>query len=1259
MKNISFGKIKILMDPPFLLKMQIDSFAEFLQLNVLPEKRKQCGLERVFRDVFPISNNDNSIVIEYVSYCFGKSKYSIEESMIRNVTYSFPLNVKLRLTHKIYDTLGKEKLKISEQEVYFGDMPIMTNTATFVINGAERVVVSQIHRSPGVIFEEDEDKKISILGKSLYRAIIIPYRGTWLEFEFDHNGVLYVRIDRKKKILLSTFLRAIGFEEDEKILELFKDSEELSLKEIMLDKFSNVNKFIAENVYDLITGEMLATIGDELNYELVKKLQNNGFDKISIFKDISMILTIKKDTTKNKKEAVNYIYKILRTQEFVIQEKVQEFIENLFFKLVRKYDLTTVGRYKIHKKFKLFFDYYKDNFGFDLPTFERRTLSKIDIIVTIKYLLLLYNGESNFSYKNKITKLNLDDIDHLGNRRVRAVGELLENQTRIGLIQTARITKEKLNNQEKLLDISPKSVISIVQFSSQIKKFFGTSRLSQFMDQINPLSELTHKRRLSALGPGGLNRKRAGFEVRDVHHTHYGRICPIETPEGPNIGLITSLSTFARINPYGLIETPYQKIENAKTTEKIEYLTADKEDEFFVAQANTPIDQKGNILPDLVQGRKWSDFLFQPPNKVDYMDISPMQVISVSAALIPFLEHDDANRALMGCNMQRQSVPLMITESPMVSTGIENKVAIDSGVVVTARMDGKVVSISSDEIMIYSSKYKKIEIYKLKKYLRSNQDTCINQKALVVLGDFVKKNQIIADGPATNEGQLALGQNILVAYMPWDGYNFEDAMLLSEKLVREDKFTSIHIKEFQIEARETRGQPEEITKDIPNVGSEDLLNLDENGIIKIGSMVQRGDILVGKTIPKVEHQITPEERLLRVLFGKKSEEVQDASLRVPPGVSGKVISVRTFVRFEKLTVEEKKDELDKLYNSYVSVKNILKKNKIKRLKKVANLEEKEEIEAIYTTKEKILSKNYELEKERFNNARDDLPVSVNKIVKVYIASKLRVQVGDKLAGRHGNKGIVAKILPIEDMPRLPDGTPVDCVLSPLSIPSRMNVGQLLEAMLGWAGQELKIQMVTPVFDGANEMQIKNYINIARELKLKNKKTELLNFGLTGKELEDALSKFTVSNLPTDDCKITLFDGRTGEPFMEKVTIGVMYIMKLNHLVEDKMHARSTGPYSLITRQPLGGKAQFGGQRFGEMEVWAVEGYGAAHVLQEFLTVKSDDVDGRVKMYDSIIKGESISKPGTPESFKVLINELRSLGLNIELVKKDKLIKKYK
>lgn len=1248
MKQVNFGKIKSPIDPPLLLGMQKNSFAEFLQMNVAPEKRKPQGLEGAFRDVFPIKNSDESLEVQYVSYSFGEPKYSVVESIARDETYSSPLKIKLRLVQKKED--GKEK-EISEQEVYFGDIPLMTDTATFVINGAERVVVSQIHRSPGVIFEEDEEKKVTIFGKPLYFARIIPYRGAWVEFEFDQNGLLYVRIDRKRKILATTLLRAIGFENDSDILNLFKETKEVSLDTA---PSALANECLADDIYDKATGEILFDAGKELTETVIEKMKAKGLTTVTVLKDSTILLTLKKDSVKTQKEAVNHIYKVLKTQEFIVQERAQGFLDELLFKSVRRYDFTTIGRYKILKKLAPIYDFYKritedypKEIRLNVPSENKRTVAREDIVATIKYLLMIYNGETEFSENGKKIRLGLDDIDHLGNRRVRSVGELLENQVRIGLVQMARLVKEYMNSQDKTT-ITPRSLMNITPFVAQIRKFFGTSQLSQFMDQINPLSELTHKRRLSALGPGGLNRKRAGFEVRDVHYTHYGRVCPIETPEGPNIGLITSLSAYARVNKYGLIETPYKKVENGKTTNKIEYMTADAEDDLFVAQANTPIDDKGNFLTDQAQGRHLNDFLFKSPEKVDYMDISPMQVVSVSAGLIPFLEHDDANRALMGCNMQRQGVPLLVTEQPLVCTGVEDKVAKDSGVCVAAKTDGEVVSVSADEIIVWNDKTG-VEVHALSKYLRSNQDTCINHIPIVKVGDKVKKGDIIADGQATKNGQLSLGQNLLIAFMPWDGYNFEDAILLSEKLVQDDRFTSIHIREFETEARETKGRPEEITKDIPNVGAEDLLNLDENGVIRVGATVQRGDILVGKTAPKGEQQTTPEERLLRVLFGKKAEDVQDVSLRVDPGTAGKVLGVRTFVRREKLTEKEIKKKQEEISSTYKAAKAKLEKEKKALLDSKKNKSEIKKIEDLYEAKESILKQNYEKEKELFKKG-DELPVSVNKIVKVYIAAKLKVQVGDKLAGRHGNKGIVSRILPVEDMPRLPDGTPVDCVLSPLAIPSRMNVGQLLESMLGWAGKVLNTQMVTPVFDGASEEQVKEQIRKAKDLLVSKKTEEFKQRGFKGKELESAIEDYKLRYLPTDDCQITLYDGRTGEPFMEKITIGVMYMLKLNHLVEDKMHARSTGPYSLITRQPLGGKAQFGGQRFGEMEVWAVQAYGASHVLQEFLTVKSDDVDGRVKMYDSIIKGEAISEPGIPESFKVLINELRALGLNVDLLK---------
>ena len=1244
MKKVNFGRIAPITEPPLLLEMQSESFAEFLQQDVPSEKRKPHGLQGAFRDVFPLTNSDGSLTMEFVSYTLGDPKYSVGESIARDANYSAPLKVLLRLIQKQEN--GKEK-ELAEQEVYFGDIPLMTKTATFIINGAERVVVSQIHRSPGVIFEEDEEKRVTAYGKPIYFARIIPYRGAWVEFEFDQNSLIYVRIDRKRKILATTFLRALGIEADNEILELFQDNEEVSVDELPAEPITG--RYLAQDIVDKSSGEVIFEAGKDIKDDFIPKLKEKKIKSFVIHRDPSMLLTLKKDPVKTKKEAISLIYKILKTQEFIIQERAAGFLDELLFKSTRRYDLSLVGRYKIFKKLgPVMTDLMKEKkFDFNMPSDHKRTLTKEDVVATLRYLLKLYNGASEYKSGDKSIKIQVDDIDHLGNRRVRSVGELLENQVRIGLVQMARLVREHMNMQDKST-VTPRGLINITPFVSQIRKFFGTSQLSQFMDQTNPLAELTHKRRLSALGPGGLNRKRAGFEVRDVHHTHYGRICPIETPEGPNIGLITSLATYARVNSYGLIESPYRKVEKGRVTNEIKYLTADKEDENIIAQANSAIDAGGRFTSDLVACRYKGDFPLVDPSKINYMDISPMQVISISAALIPFLEHDDANRALMGSNMQRQAVPVLRAEPPLVSTGIEEKVAKDSGVVILAKRSGEVMSVSADEICVWSDEGKPhIDVYRLKKYVRSNQDTCINQVPIVSKGQKVKKGDVIADGPCTSGGQLALGHNILIAFMPWDGYNFEDAILLSERLLKEDMFTSIHVREFQTESREAKGRPEEITRDIPNVGADDLLNLDEEGIIRIGAMVQRGDILVGKTAPKGEQQSTPEERLLRVLFGKKAEDVQDASLRVPPGTSGRVIGVRTFVRREKLTDKEIKKRQEDMDQMYSDLLDKLKRDRKEQLAKAKGAE-KTKIEALYEKKEEMVKAERAKEKERAKKG-DELTVSVNKVVKVYIASKTKVQVGDKLAGRHGNKGIVARIMPVEDMPYMPDGTPVDAVLSPLSIPSRMNVGQLLESMLGWAASVLNVQMVTPVFDGAKEEQIKEYIQKAKAKLLDEKKHELVKRGMKGKELEDFLAKYEEDYLLTDDCRIRLFDGRTGQPFLEKVTIGVMYVLKLIHLVEDKIHARSTGPYSLITRQPLGGKAQFGGQRFGEMEVWAIEGYGAAHVLQEFLTVKSDDVTVRIKMYDAIIKGEVIPEPGIPESFKVLTNELRGLGLNVELL----------
>ncbi|TBR18796.1 DNA-directed RNA polymerase subunit beta, partial [bacterium] len=933
-------------------------------------------------------------------------------------------------------------------------------------------------------------------------------------------------------------------------------------------------------------------------------------------------------------EAQQEIYKKLRGQEFIVPGQAEQYLDNLIFKNLRKYDLSHVGRYKIAKKLGPLFGWLSAIKGlrFEVPSERRRTLTAEDLIVTIKYLILLNSGEETlFEHDGKSVKVELDDIDHLGNRRVRGVGELLENQIRVGLAQMSRVIRDRMSVQDKA-DVTPRSVMNTAPLVGIIRKFFGTSQLSQFLDQINPLAELTHKRRLSALGPGGLNRKRAGFEVRDVHHTHYGRVCPIETPEGPNIGLITSLASMARINEYGLIESPYRTVKGGRLTGDVEYLPADQEDEHVLAQANAPLEGQ-KLAGDRVECRSRGDFPLVEPKGVDYMDVSPAQVVSISAALIPFLEHDDANRALMGSNMQRQSVPLVLPEPPLVGTGLEDRVAQDSGACVNAKKAGRVLYAAGD-IVAVGSDDDAIDIYELKKYRRSNQDTCVNQRPIVNAGDHVKKGQILADGPGVKDAQLALGKNLLVGFMPWEGYNFEDAIVLSERIVKEDMLTSIHISEFVIEARDTKLGPEEITRDIPNVGADALEYLDEHGIVVPSTNVRPGDILVGKVTPKGEQQMTPEERLLKVIFGKKAEDVQDASLRVPPGVSGKVIGVRVFVRREKLTKPDEKRRLNEVEDRLESSLNALKEYKKEQAEVVGELkgskkkEEEERLKVFFRLMETRLKDEAARDIENIKQG-DDLPVTVNKIVKVYIASRRKLQVGDKLAGRHGNKGVVAKIVPIEDMPFLPDGRALDVVLSPLGVPSRMNVGQLLETMLGWAAMTMGVQTQTPIFDGASEEEV---VNLVKEAKKKLK--------------EDGVPE---KYLPDDYCRTYLRDGRTGEPFVEPTTVGVMYILKLIHLVEDKIHARSTGPYSLITRQPLGGKAQFGGQRFGEMEVWAVEAYGAAYMLQELLTVKSDDVAGRTKMYEAIIKGEAPQAPGVPESFKVLIKELQALGLNVELL----------
>jgi len=1244
MKKTSFARIHPAIDLPPLLEMQTRSYEEFLQKDVSPSERKIQGLQAAFMDVFPIMSTDEVLSLEFMHYTLGEPRYTVDEALSKDANFSAQLRAWLRLVQK--QPGGKPKV-LTEQEVYFCDLPLMTAPATFIMNGVERVVVSQLHRSPGVIFEEDEEKKISSYGKKLYFARLIPYRGAWVEFEFDLNNAIYVRIDKKRKLPATAVLRAMGIETDAEILSLFYDTETLNLANATAEGV--VGRVVAKDVVDTTTGEVVLEANKEITREIFLRLQDKKVRSVDVIasdpqvNDVAIRNTLLKDNLKTRKEAIQAIYRVVRAQEFIVPEQAESYIDNMLFKSIRKYDLTKVGRFKINRKLMPFLEALAErkDFKFEVPNDRRRTLAREDIIATLQYLILLNNEATTHSFGKTTVKVEIDDIDHLGNRRIRSVGELLENQIRASLAQMARLVRERMNVQENA-QLTPRTLVNASAVVAAVRRFFGSSQLSQFMDQTNPLAEMTHKRRLSALGPGGLNRKRAGFEVRDVHHTHYGRLCPIETPEGPNIGLITSLACYARINQYGLIESPYRKVEKGRVTDEIEYLTADKEDNYVIAQANAPVDKSGRFSAEVIACRHKGDFPQKAPNEIDYMDISPVQVVSTSAALVPFLEHDDANRALMGSNMQRQAVPLLFPERPFVGTGIESRVARDSGAVNIARRGGLVVSSASDHVAVYSDEGKGgIDLYPLRKYARSNQDTCLNQLPCVTQFETVKKGDVLADGPATQGGELALGRNLFVAFMPWEGYNFEDAILLSERLVRDDVFTSIHISEFQVEARDTKMGAEEITKDIPNVGAESLAHLDDNGIIRVGADVAPGDILVGKVAPKGDQQTTPEERLLKVIFGKKAEDVMDASLRVPPGVTGKILATKIFVRKEKMA---KKDENKKIKEIDAKLEEALEILRADRKAQIAHLqdlqdagklskgeaaERKQMFEALADRRIEEAKKQAARDKENFKMG-DELPVTVNRVVKVYIASKRKIQVGDKLAGRHGNKGVVAKILPPEDMPYMPDGTPIDVVLSPLGVPSRMNVGQLLETTLGWAASILGVETVTPVFDGASEEHIQDMMRQAKK--------KLLEKG------------WKEEWLPTDDGRITLRDGRTGEAFANKVTVGYMYILKLAHLVEDKIHARSTGPYSLITRQPLGGKAQFGGQRFGEMEVWAIEGYGAAHTLQEFLTVKSDDVQGRTKMYEAIIRGDVTTEPGVPESFRVLVRELQSLGLNVELTK---------
>jgi DNA-directed RNA polymerase subunit beta len=1252
-----------------MIELQTNSYKEFLQADVSPKKRnKHSGLEGVFQEVFPIDSYDNKCRLDYESYEVGAPKLDWLECLREGLTYGAPLYVTF--------LLKEEGKSAKEEKVFMGELPLMTPQGTFVINGAERVVVSQLHRSPGIAFEATQHPN----GKMLHSFRVIPDRGSWYEAQFDTSDLLYVYLDRKKrrrKFLTTTFFRALSFLDveggigkgkdngektrgtDEEILKLFYEIEELTIKEA--EKLEDLpNCVLIQDAVDQEKGLVVARAFEPLSKSVVKQIAELGINKIKVVNTTVdegiMIKCLKKDPAKNEEEALKDIYRRLRPGDPPTAANARALLKRLFFD-PKRYDLGRVGRYKINQKLGL-----KDKE-------ESRILKKGDLVAATKYLLRLKKGEGS-----------VDDIDHLGSRRIRTVGELLANQCRVGLSRTERLVKERMTLFDQSVEqMAPQKLINPKALSAVIRDFFGRSQLSQFMDQINPLAELTHKRRLSALGPGGLSRDRAGFEVRDVHPSHYGRICPIETPEGPNIGLIASLATFARINDFGFLETPYRKVENGRVTNHIDYLTADREEQFIIAQANSLIDDKGKFLTDRVVCRARTDFIDVEPARVDYMDVSPKQLVSIAASLIPFLEHDDANRALMGSNMQRQAVPLLVTEAPLVATGLEDRVARDSRAVVVADESGKVASVSGDQIIITESgklpeTKKKIKhdpekgvwVYPIRKFMRSNAATCINQKTLVHKGDHVRKGQVIADGPCTQNSELALGRNVLVAFMPWNGYNFEDAILISERIVKEDIFTSIHIDEFEVAARDTKLGPEEITRDIPNLGDEALKNLGPDGVIRVGAEVKPGDILVGKITPKSETELAPEERLLRAIFGEKAADVKDTSLKIPSGTYGIVMDVKVSSKKEegehdgkspvgegkrhaKQIEDEHKKKTDELRDQLTeALSNILLGEKIPLdvvnsetgeiiipanrkitktlLRKLATVYDRIEIdpspirnkinEIIGSFKKKFddLQMQYDEEMER-TEAGEGVEAGIVKSVKVYIASKRKLSVGDKMAGRHGNKGVVARIVKEEDMPFMEDGTPMDIVLNPLGVPSRMNVGQVLETHLGWAAKILGLKFATPVFDGIKEKDIRSYLKEAK--------------------------------LP-EHAKTILYDGCTGAAFDQEIVVGYIYMMKLGHLVADKIHARAVGPYSLVTQQPLGGKAQYGGQRFGEMEVWAMEAYGAAYTLQELLTVKSDDVQGRTHIYEAIVKGDNALEAGIPESFNVLVKEMQSLGLDVKV-----------
>jgi len=1254
----SLGQIPDTMELPDLIEIQTRSYGDFLQWDTPPDERRMVGLQEVFNDVFPIASPDGMTRLEFVHYAFTPPKYTISECQQRGLTYAASLKALLRLVRfEEVGTSNETRVRsMLEQEVFLGELPLMTPTGTFIINGAERIIVSQLHKSPGVSFET----KIHQNGKSLLSARIIPYRGAWLEFEYDVNDILWLTIDRRSRLLATTLLKAFGYETNEEILEVFYRTDTASVgrsrfkigsKSLPPDKM--VGRYVAADVIDPETGEILADAGTDLTELVIDKIMQSPVREIKVLniedvlRDTTIVNTLVLDKTETIEDALREIYSRIRPGDPATDATCRSFFQKLFFDSSR-YDFASVGRYKINRKL-----------GLEIAQ-DVKTLTQEDVVATLQYLVKLRTGEGV-----------LDDIDHLGNRRVRAVGELLANQVRIGLVRMERTVRERMNFQDED-QLMPQTLVNPKPVSAVIKDFFGRSQLSHFMDQINPLAELTHKRRLSALGPGGLNRDRAGFEVRDVHATHYGRICPIETPEGPNIGLMASLSTYARINDYGFLETPYRKVQSGKVTKSVEMLSAYDEDNYIIAQANTPLDKSGYLDSENVLSRHRADYPSVGPEQVDYMDVSPKQLVSVAAALIPFLEHDDANRALMGSNMQRQAVPLLRTEAPLVGTGLEHVTAKNAGTVVRAERSGVVEYADSEVIRVKhtagggakENPFRSDEDeYFLKKYVRSNQNTCINQRPIVAKGDKVQAGDIIADGPATDNGELALGRDVLCAFVPWEGYNFEDAILLSEDLVKEDVFTSIHIQVNEIEARDTKLGPEEITRDIPNVSEDALRNLDEAGIVRIGAKVKPGDILVGKVTPKGETELAPEEKLLRAIFGEKAEDVRDASLIVSPGTEGVVVDVKVSSRRDKATDQSAKSatnaEINKIKRQYQEKINEVRSTFLSLLRddvvglkiledvvdhktdelvlekgkrvKVAHLDKldyavlarlKVEDQGIQQriTRMVNMAAMEEAKLIAFRDSKidtlrkgDELPPGVIKQVKVFVATKRRMSVGDKMAGRHGNKGVVSKVLPAEDMPFLPDGTPIQIVLNPLGVPSRMNVGQILETHLGWAAHALGMKVATPVFNGATEEVIRGYL----------KKAGLPESG-----------------------KINLRDGRTGRNFYHEVTVGHIYMMKLNHLVDDKIHARAIGPYSLVTQQPLGGKAQFGGQRFGEMEVWALQAYGSAYTLQELLTIKSDDIAGRTKAYEAIVKGDREVEPGTPESFNVLVREMQSLCLDV-------------